>query len=153
MSLERMDEQLARLNSLSERLFGDATEVEPAEAEELLRSAGIEPAKLKDDLYQRMLERSEAYTRSGQPPPALLTQALEDLQGHRDGSANESTSIETANIAIANLLKEIGELPRLLGAGVFSLSFTAAYRNRRELSTRDKMILDGVAEDLRKKNA
>ncbi len=151
MSLDRMDKQLARLNSLSERVFGEPAEVDPAEAEQLLRSAGIDPARLKDALYQRILARSEKYSRAGQQFPPVFTEALEDLRPDSEKNANETTSlIRTASLDIAQLLREIGELPKLLGAGV-TPSFTAAYRNRTELSARDKVILDGVAEEFGKK--
>ena len=80
MTTNPSDEQLGRLKKLSESIFGEPAEVEFAEAEALLEAAGIDPEKLKQNLYQRMLERSKAYSNSGQPVPPLLKQALEDLQ-------------------------------------------------------------------------
>lgn len=150
MKTEFSDQRLARLNRLSERLFGEAVEIEPAEAEELLKTAGIDPARLKGALYQRMLERSRGYSDAGQLQPPLLRQALEDLKPVSEGSKTEGTMAWTARLAVTRLLSQIRELPKLLNAG-FTPVFTAAYRNRKELSARDKQILDQVAEDLRKK--
>ncbi len=150
MKTELHDQRFARLNRLSESLYGDATEVEPAEAEELLRTAGIDPARLKGALYQRMLERSRTYSETRRPLPPLLRQALEDLRPVSEGSKTETPVARTARLAVTRLLSQIRELPKLLNSGL-TPQFTAAYRNRKELSVRDKQVLDQVAEDLRKK--
>ena len=149
MSAEWMDERDTGLERLSERLFGEAEEVESAEAEILLKTAGIDPDRLKGTLYQRMRERSDEYSAAGRPQPPLLQQALEDLRPFSDWSESESAITRTARLAVARLLQEIRELPKLLNAGTNPV-FMAAYRNRKELSTRDKDILDEVAEDLRR---
>lgn len=150
MKTELPDQRLARLNRLSEVLFGEASEVDPAGAEELLRTAGIEPERLKGALYQRMLERSKKYSGGGRPVPALLRQALKDLEPIPAGSQTEGTVARTARFTMTRLLAEIRELPKLLNTGL-TPQFTAAYRNRKELSARDIRVLDGVAEDLRKR--
>lgn len=152
MSTKRMDEQLTKLDVLSDRLFGEAAEVGGAEAEELLKSAGINPEGLTGSLYQRMLERGGKYSKAGLPLPPLLSRALEDLRPVAEPNEPETTTARTARLAIARLFEEIRGLPKLLGAG-FTPTFAAAYRNREELSARDKQILDEVAEDLRKRIA
>ena len=83
MSGERIEERIARLNTLSERLFGEPAEVEAAEAEDLLKTAGVDPEALKNSLYQRARERSETYSRTGKPLPSLFRKALEDLRPGR----------------------------------------------------------------------
>lgn len=145
MSAEHKDAQDARLEMLSNRLFGEPAEVEPAEAEELLRAAGVDPTRLKSDLYQRMLERSESYARAGKPLPPLLSQALRDFQPIAEPV--EGKLDRTARLIMTRLLEEIRELPKLLAAGT-TPQFTAAYRNRKELSGRDLRVLDQAAEDL-----
>lgn len=149
MSSERTDARFGPWSGMSDRLFGEPAEVDSFEAEDLLKTAGIDPAKLRGALYQRMLERGEEYSRAGQPLPPLLKQALKDLQSRPEASHPESAMARTARLAIARLLQEIRDLPKRLDAG-WTPAFTAAYRNQTELSARDKKTLDGVTEDLRK---
>ena len=147
-STERMNQRINRLDRLSEHLFGEPGEVEYAEAEELLKTAGIDPSRLKDALYQRMSERSEKYRGTGKPLPLRLRQALEDLRPGSETPAHQTTAARTARVAIARLLEEIQELPTRLSAG-FIPEFSAAYRNRTELSARDKEVLDEIMDELR----
>lgn len=137
---------------LSEALLGDPTEIETAEAEELLKGAGLDPDVLKASLYRRMRERSGTYTAAGRPVPPLIEKALEDLRppaAERD--REDKPEFRMARLAIQQLLREIRELPQRLGAG-FVPAFTAAYRNRTELSDRDQKTLDKIAEVLRNKS-
>lgn len=151
MSADHIDEErIARLNRVSESLFGEAAEVETAEAEELLKAAGIDPGELKNRLYRRMAERSQTYSGSGRPVPPLLRQALEDLRPGSTQRAEETPLFRTARLGIVRLLREIAELPSRLDKGLVP-TFTAAYRNRRELSAGDKKVLDEIGENLRKK--
>lgn len=152
MSAEPMNERIVRLNTLSGRLFGDPGEAEYAEAEELLKTAGIDPARFKDSLYQRALEQSEKYPSSGRPVPPLLQKALDDLRPRGpERKSEETVATRKARSAIARLLREIADMPERLNAG-FLPAFTAAYRNRTELSAHDKRLLDKIAEDCEKKS-
>lgn len=136
---------------LSEALLGDPSEMETAEAEELLKSAGIDPNELKASFYRRMREQSKTYTAAGRPVPPLVEKALEDLRPRDTEQDREDQSeFRMARLVIQQLLREIQELPQRLGAG-FVPAFTAAYRNRTELSDRDQKTLDKIAEDLRNK--
>jgi hypothetical protein len=147
MSTRSFEESLARLNTLSETLFGEAADMDRREAEELLRTAGLDPEKLKTALYQRMLKKSEEYSRAQRPLPELLQQALEDLQ---PVSHQENPVARTARLAIARLLAEIRDLPQLLDRRM-APAFSAVYRNKKQLSPHDKKILDGVTADLRER--
>jgi hypothetical protein len=152
MGRQPAEERVARLNRLSEQVFGTPAEVDLAEAGELLRAAGIDPAELKGTLYRRMLERSEEHSSSGRRVPPLLRQALEDLRPSVSNRNTEETTLRrSAELGVARLLREIRELPRLLQAGGAPV-FTAAYRNKTELSANDRKLLDGVADDLRAKS-
>lgn len=148
MSAERMDEQFERWDRLSDRLFGEPSDVGSAEAEELLSAAGLDPQGFKNRLCHKMLKRAEEYSRVGRPLPPLLRQAIEEL---RPDQAEGSSVSSKAQVVITRLLKEIEELPKRLSGGVMP-TFSAAYRNKKELSARDKRVLDRVAEDLRKSN-
>lgn len=146
MSAGPKDERLARLNGLSNCLFGEATEVGPAEAVEMLQAAGIDPARLKAALYGKALARSAQYSKAGEPLPPLLRQALFDLRP--DSGGDEATVAQAARLAIARLLEEIRALPIRPEAG-FAPMFMAAYRNRKDLSVGDKKVLDGLVNDIR----
>jgi hypothetical protein len=150
MSIERIEERIARLNRLSDGIFGEPDEVETVEAEELLKSVSIDPARLKRSLYARFQEQSERYRNTGKPLSPLLRQALEDLRPEVNESGEESPLARTATLHVKRLLTAVKNLPRLLEMNAAPV-FTAAYRKRTELSVRDKKILDKIAEDLRKK--
>ena len=98
MSPERVEDRIVRLSTLSERLFGEPAEVETAEAEDLLKTAGLDPEALKNFLYQRALERSETYFRTGKPQPALLRKALEELRPGKERNGGNSTEIGRAHV-------------------------------------------------------
>ena len=152
MSTESGNEKAARINSLSERVIGGPAEVDASEAEELLNTGGVDPMRLKESLYLRMLEKSEMYLDAGKPLPPLLRKALKDLRSSRAGGESVSSLAETPRRHVAQLLKDVENLPKLLDmSGTFA--FMAAYRKRAELSARDKETLDNIAEDLRRKIA
>lgn len=141
------DQQLTRFNSLSDRLFGDGSDLEPGEAEELLKASGVDPDKLLGDLYLRMLEQSRKYSDAGKPLPPLLKQALDDLNPASEKGERESTLAREAKLAIAHVLRKIKEMHTPLEAGMLP-TFTAAYRSRTELSSRDVAVLDSISEQL-----
>lgn len=149
MRAERMEERLARLNLVSERVFGDAAEAGAEEAEELVKAAGIDPARLKDSLFEKFEQLSEEYLRAGRPLPPLLDKALEDLGPGRETRGGRSPLGRGARLHVQRLLAEIGDLRNRLAAN-HTLAFRAAYRNRKDLSARDKQTLDAIAEDLRR---
>lgn len=149
MSADSSDKKIARLNSLSDRVIGGLAEVDASEAEELLRTAGIDPLQLKENLYLRMIERSKMFSAAGKPLPPLLQKALEELRPSQAGGESVSSLAETARRHVVQLLKEVEKLPKLLDRSE-TLTFMAAYRMRAELSVRDKETLDNIAEDLRR---
>jgi hypothetical protein len=152
MSKEGIDAQLTRLNRLSDSLLGDPAEVETVEAEELLKTAGIDPAQFTNSLYQRGLQQRENYVGPRRAVPPLLEKALEDLQPPTaEPKVAETAASRKARSAITHLLREVADLPKKLNAG-FVPAFTTAYRNRTELSAHDKKLLDQVAEDCQRKS-
>lgn len=150
MSPDRINEGVERWNSISEGVFGEAAEIDTAEAEELLRSAGIDPAELKATLYRRMREQSEAAADRSRPLPPLVQKVLEDLRPAAEPDKDDAQASSMARLAVQRLLAEIRELSERLDAG-FVPVFTAAYRNRSELSARDKKVLDQIAKGLAEK--
>jgi hypothetical protein len=151
MSAPVFDERLGRLNKLSDGVFGEAAEVDSSESEELLRAAGIDPDQLKGAMYQRMRETGREYSEAGKPLPPLLKRALEDLQPPAARHLDENDLARTAEAVVARLLEEVRNLPSLLLDGHFTPVFTAAYRKKKQLSPRDKKLLDDVADELQKR--
>lgn len=150
MSSKRMDEHLTWFDSRSEALFGEPAEVEAAEAEELLKAAGIDPVQLRSNLHRRMVEQSESYGRAGKPLPPLLEKGVRDFESHAKMGGDESHALRAIRLHVRQLLTEIKNLPNLLGTGM-APTFATAYRNRRELSARDKKTLDKIAAELKRK--
>jgi hypothetical protein len=138
---------------LSDRILGDPKEIDAVEAEELLRAANIDPQELKARFHQRFDNLAKEYAARGQRVPPLLKQALADLRPGVSHSRTERELLREAQTAVRHLLKQVKQLPRLL-ANIPSLTLAAAYRSKKELSERDKKLLDEVARQLedRKKN-
>lgn len=150
MSAQDIEKRIARWNALSDGLFGEADEIDVAEAEELLKATGIDPVRLEENLYRRMLAHREKQLGDGKPVPELLEQAIRDLQPSAGPQDDESHRLQTVRLHMKRLLEEIRNLPELFKTGV-EPTFVAAYRNRKELSVRDKKTLDKIAAELRKK--
>jgi hypothetical protein len=149
MSEEQVEKQIVRLSAFSDGVFGEAGEIGIAEAEELLRAARIDPSRLKGNLYEKLQEKSEGYSKVGKPLPPRLRQALDDLQPKAEADTRESPLGRTAKLHVQSLLAKIRNLPHLLEVSG-APAFTAAYRNRTELTARDKQVLDIIADELRR---
>lgn len=150
MSAEDVEKQFARWSAFSDELFGEADEIDIAEAEELLKAAGVDAVRVEENLYRRMLAHREKHMGDGKPVPELLEQAIRDLQPGAGPQDDESHLLRTVRLHVKRLLTEIKNLPKVLETGK-TPAFTAAYRNRSELSVRDKKTLDKIAAELRKK--
>ncbi len=152
MSGDSNDKEIARIKALSDRVIGEPEEIDVSEGEELLKTAGIDPARLRENLYQRILERSAVYSRSGKPVPPILRKAQEDLRPSQAVHESSFSVAETARRHVRQLLQRIETLTKLLEM-CGTPTFMAAYRKRADLSAGDKETLDNIAEDLRRKLA
>jgi sugar-specific transcriptional regulator TrmB len=132
---------------LSDRILGDPKEIDAVEAEELLQAANIDPQELKARFHRRFDNLAREYAAKGQRVPLLLKQALADLRPGVSRSRAERELLREAQAAVRNLLKRATQLPRLL-AKIPNFTLAAAYRNKKELSERDKKLLDDVARNL-----
>jgi hypothetical protein len=143
-----------RLALLSDRILGDPKEIDAVEAEELLRAANIDPQELKARFHRRFDNLAKEYAAKGQRVPPLLKQALADLRPGVSHSRTERELLREAQTAVRLLLRQTKQLPQLL-AKIPNLTLAAAYRSKKELSERDKKLLDEVARQLesRKKSA
>jgi len=143
-----------RLALLSDRILGDPEEIDAAEAKELLREADIDPEELKARFHRRFDTLAKAHAAQGQRVPPLLKQALADFRPGVSHSRTERELLREAQTAVRRLLRQAKQLPQLL-AKMPNLALAAAYRSKKELSDRDKRLLDEVGEQIanRKKNA
>jgi hypothetical protein len=142
---ERMD----RLTCISDNLFGDAAEMDALEAESLLRAGGIDPDALKSRLYQRLHRQAQNHKRGGKPLSQRFTEALDDLRPLTP-LQNEIEIVRQAKTTVKRVIERAKLLSKLL-EGQDAPTFTMAYRNKKELTDRDKEILDSVAEEQRKR--
>jgi hypothetical protein len=140
----------ARVALLSDNLFGAPNEMDLAEAEDLLRAAHIVPGELKARFHARFDALAKAHAAKGERVPALLKQALADFRPGVRESRAERELVREAQVSIRHLLQQANQLPQLL-ANLPRLTLSAAYRNKQELSQRDKTLLDEVAEDLERR--
>ena len=83
--------------------------------------------------------------------PALLKQALSDLRPGVPGSPKERTLVRQARAAIRSVIEHAQRMQERL-ARLPRVTLATAYRNKKELSERDKKLLDDLAEDLLKRN-
>ena len=146
-ALHEANKQLLRL---SDGLFGEASELDSVEAEGLLRKTGIEPDVLTDALYRRFELQAKTYWRKGKPLPSLLKKALEDLRPPTAPPRNERELAREARMVVRRLIERLTRLPDLLLTKP-TPPITVAYRNKKEISDRDKTLLDRVSDDLRKR--
>lgn len=150
MSKQSFEERRNELFQLSDRLFGSAEELSLPEAEALLRATGIEPDEVVKRVRERMAATANSYSLAERAVPALLEQALAELGPEMDSSARESALFREARAAVKGVLDEVKRIRTRMTGGV-SLTFASAYRKKRELSERDKKLLDDVVDDLRKR--
>jgi hypothetical protein len=143
--------QNARLAQLSDSLYGSPSQLDAGEARELLRRAGIDPEDVKARLYRKFDALAKEYAAAGRPVPALLKQALSDLRPGVPGSPKERALVREARAAIRSVIDHAQRMQERL-ARLPRVTLATAYRNKKELSERDKKLLDDLAEDLLKRN-
>ena len=64
----------------SDALFGTAEELTGAEADEVLRAAGIDVEQLKRQAYERLYREAQSYWNKNEELPPRLKKALADLR-------------------------------------------------------------------------
>jgi hypothetical protein len=143
-------EQMNRLTCLSNSLFGEAVEMDSSEAEALLRVGGIDPESLKSGLYRRLRQQAQARRNGGKSLPKIFTEALDALRPLAPSSQIETEIVRQTKAAVKRVIEKAKSLHLLL-EGQDVPAFTMAYRNKKELSPRDKELLDSVTEAQRKR--
>lgn len=133
-----------------ENLFGKASEMDSVEAEALLRAAGIDREVFQANLHRRFERQLRRYRTAGKPVPQLLEKAADDLLPIRAPARNEKELYRQAKRVVRRALERAKVWSRI-AEGQEVPVFTMAYRHKKQLSERDKKILDAVAEALRKR--
>ncbi|MCI0724930.1 MAG: hypothetical protein L0338_39100 [Acidobacteria bacterium] len=136
---KKPDGELNRLRSMYEHLFGGIDEIPADEAEELLRAAGIDPNALGKRMYDMLASQANAFRMKGQALPPLLEEALEDLRPESARPRTEEELKKQASGKLSTLLTQLGHT-----LAPVQLSF--AYRNKQDLSEKDKRFLDSLAK-------
>lgn len=137
-------------NRVFENLFGKASEMDLVEAEALLSAAGIHREELQANLHRRFHRELQRYRRAGKPAPRLLGQAAEDLLPIGMPARNERELYGQAQFVVKRAVAR-AKVWLTLAQGQEVPVFTMAYRQKKELSDRDKKVLDAVTEALRKR--
>src|SRR5258707_722949 len=113
--------------------------------------AGMDPEDVKAHLFRKVDALGQGGAGAGRPVLALLKQALSDLRPGVPGSPKERTLVREARAAIRSVIDHAQRMQERL-ARLPRVTLATAYRNKKELSERDKKLLDDLAEDLLKRN-
>jgi len=142
------DARAARIALLSDRVLGPPNEIDAAEAEDLLRAMNLDPQELKAEFHRRFDALAKQHAARGERVAPLLKQALADFRPGASHSRPERELLRQAQTAIRQVLRQVQQLPQLLQQ-LPDLTLATAYRKRKELSERDRKLLDEIAEQLR----
>ena len=142
------DARAARIALLSDRVLGPPNEIDAAEAEDLLRAMNLNPQELKAEFHRRFDALAKQHAARGERIAPLLKQALADFRPGASHSRPERELLRQAQTAIRQVLRQVQQLPQLLQQ-LPDLTLATAYRKRKELSERDRKLLDEIAEQLR----
>ena len=145
-----LNERRNRLDRLSNGLFGRPEEIDRTEAEDLLRSAGQDLDTLASDLYARLYKQAQEYWMAKKPLPPLLKSAIDELRPLTAPPRNEKDLASQAQAKIERTVEDARTFPTWtrLEAQEFRPS---AYRNKGELSEKDKEELDEITKRLNEK--
>jgi hypothetical protein len=134
------------IDILSNRLYGEAIEMDFAEGEDLLRQTGVEPNVFLRRVSDKLATRAETHGRQRNPTAIVLEKAIGRLRAAAS-AWERAESTEEAKTVIRSLFERIRLPPEAFEANI-SLSFSAAYRKKKDLSEKDKSLLDAVAREL-----
>ena len=146
--IDSFDARAARIELLSDRILGPPNEIDAAEAEDLLRAMNLNPQELKAEFHRRFDALAKEHAARGERVGRLLKQALADFRPGVSYSRPERELLREAQTAIRQVLRQVQQLPQLLQQ-LPAPTLATAYRKRKELSERDRELLDEIAEQLR----
>ncbi len=135
-----------RLTKYSDALFGEPSEIDAAEAEELLAAAGIDSSELDARMYSRLYKRAQTYWVKQESIPTLLKQALDELRPPDAPARNEKELATQAKSFVERVL-ETAKLIQAL-AQYQAPQFSTSYRNKSEITDSDKNLIDDTKAEL-----
>ncbi len=142
--MQRHDDKSQHWKRLLDALFGEFEDMDAAEAEQILESAGIDYEAVKRRMYDKLSANAASLRLKGKNVPADLQEALEAF---RPLDAPPRTEEEAKRQAQGMLSRFLGKQPEVPG----SLRFAFSYRNRGELTPEDVRLLDSMVEKLKGK--
>jgi hypothetical protein len=135
-----------RISKFSEALFGEPSEIDAAEAEELLAAAGIDSSALDARMYARLYKTAQNYWVKQQSIPPLLKQALEELRPADAPARNEEELSRQAKSLVERVLETAKLIPALAKYQV--PRFATSYRNKGQITESDKNLIDETKAEL-----
>ena len=139
-----------RVGRLSQALVGQPEEITLAEAQELVSLTSTDVASLCGALYAKLYAEAQQYWMAGNTLPPLLKSALEGLRPSTAPPRNEKELGKQAKARVESLVEEAKILPALLQRGEPQFR-VSAFRKKGQLTKKDRMLLDKIAEDMKKK--
>jgi molybdopterin converting factor small subunit len=124
-------------------LFGTAEELTGAEADEVLRAAGIDVEQLKRQAYERLYREAQSYWNKNEELPPRLKKALADLRPDDLPPRSATEAHRQAETVIDKLLKPI--------YGIVLAPLSYSYRGKKSVSPNDQSALDRLGEKLKKR--
>jgi hypothetical protein len=146
--VDLMVAKAGRIVLLSDRVLGSPSEIDAAEAEDLLRAVNMDPRELKAEFHRRFDALAKQHAARGERVAPLLKQALADFRPGVSYSRPERELLREAQTAIRQVLRQVQQLPQLLQQ-LPALTLATAYRKKKDLSEHDRELLDEIAEQLR----
>jgi hypothetical protein len=138
-----------RINKLSEALLGRPEDISLEEAQELLALAEFDVDSVSANLYRRLHKEAQQYWMAGKTLPPLLKQALDNLRPLTEPPRNEQELGKQARARVERIVEESKIFP-VLPHPQSSQFQVSAYRNKRDLTKKDRSLLDEIAEEMKK---
>lgn len=137
-----------RIGKISEALLGQPEEIGLEEAQELLRLVESNIDAVSANVYQRLYKEAQQYWIAGKTVPPLLKQALDNLRPLTEPPRNEQELGKQARARVERIVEE-AKIFSVLSQAQGSQFHVSAYRNKKELTKKDRSLLDEIAEEMK----
>jgi len=137
-----------RIGKISDALLGQPEEIGLEEAQELLRVVDFNIDAVSANVYRRVYKEAQQYWIAGKTLPLLLKQALDNLRPLTEPPRNEQELGKQARARVERIVEEAKIFP-VLSQTQASQFQVFAYRNKKELTKKDRSLLDEIAEELK----
>lgn len=137
-----------RINKLSEALLGQPEDISLEEAQELLAVAEFEMDSVSANLYRRLHKQAQQYWMADKTLPPLLKQALDNLRPSTEPPRNEQEMGKQARARVERIVEAAKIFPVLSHTQDRQFQ-VSAYRNKKDLTKKDRSLLDEIAEEMK----